>query len=103
MTIRKGPEIEPSERIPTGQWILQSGRTVADDVSKRILALTKSYLVGVGRDASGWNALYRDPNDGRYWELTYPQSELHGGGPPQLRFLTADEASEKYGAQVVKT
>jgi hypothetical protein len=33
-------------------------------VCKRILALTKSYLLEVGRDASRWNALYRDPNDG---------------------------------------
>jgi hypothetical protein len=44
---------------------------------------------------NGWNALYRDPNDCRYWELTYPEGELHGGGPPQLRCLTADEARQK--------
>jgi hypothetical protein len=53
--------IKPSETVLTGQWILQGGRPVADDVCKRILALTKSHLVEVGRDASGWNALYRDP------------------------------------------
>ena len=96
-------DIKPSETVLTGQWILQGGRPVADDVCKRILALTSSHLVEVGRDASGWNALYRDPNDGRYWELIYPQSELQGGGPPQLRCLTADEARQKYGAQVVKS
>jgi hypothetical protein len=96
-------DIKPSETVLTGQWILQGGRPVADDVCSRILALTKSYLVEVARDASGWNALYRDPNDGRYWELSYPQGELHGGGPPQLRCLTADEARQKYGAQVVKS
>jgi hypothetical protein len=62
-------DIKPSETVLTGQWVLQGGRLVEDDVCKRILALTKSYLVGIGRDASGWNALYRDPNDGRYWEL----------------------------------
>lgn len=95
-------DIKPSETVLTGQWILQGGRPVADDVCERILALTGSHLVKVGRDASGWNALYRDPNDGRYWELTYPQSELQGGGPPQLRCLTADEARQKYGSQVVK-
>lgn len=94
--------IDPSETVLTGQWILQSERPVADDVCKRILALTSSHLVEVGRDASVWNALYRDPNDGRYWELTYPQSELQGGGPPQLRCVTADEARQKYGSQVIK-
>jgi Immunity protein 27 len=96
-------DIKPSETVLTGQCILQGGRPVADDVCKRILTLAKSYLVELGRDASGWNALYRDPNDGRYWELIYPQSELHGGGPPQLRCLTAEEARQKYGAQVVKS
>jgi|SRR6516162_1583464 len=87
--------IKPSETVLTGQWIFQDGRPVADRVCERILALTKSYLREVGRDASGWNALYHDPNDGRYWELTYPQGELQGGGPPQLRCLRAEEAQQK--------
>lgn len=95
--------INPSETLLTGQWFIQGGRPVADDVCKRIIALTKSHLQEVGRDASGWNTLYRDPNDGRYWELSYPQSELHGGGPPELRHLTADQARQKYGAQLVKS
>jgi len=93
--------IKPSETVLTGQWILRGGRPVADDVCNRILALTKSHLLEVGRDASGWNTLYRDPSDGRYWELVYPQSELHGGGPPELRCLTVEEATQKYGAQLV--
>ena len=96
-------DIRPSETVLTGQWITQGGHPVADDVCKRILALTKSHLVEIGRDASGWNALYRDPNDGRYWELSYPQSELHGGGPPQLQCLTANEARQRYGSQVLKS
>jgi hypothetical protein len=84
--------IDPSETILTGQWALQDGRPIADDVCKRIFALTKSYLVKLGSDTSGWDVLYRDPNDGRIWELIFPQSELQGGGPPQLRCLTTDEA-----------
>lgn len=102
MKNRKGPELDPSETILTGQSILQGGHVVADDVSKRIYGLTNSYLVRLGQDASGWNVLYRDPNDGRYWELTYPQGGLHGGGPPLLRFLTADEARHRYRDQVVQ-
>ena len=94
--------IKPSETVLTGQWVLQGGRPVADDVCKRILALTKSHLLEVGRDASGWNTLYRDPTDGGYWELVYPQSEIHGGGPPELRCLTTNEAREKYGTQLVQ-
>jgi len=42
----------------------------------RILAHTKSHLVEIGRDASGWKALYPDPNDGRYWELSFRQGQV---------------------------
>lgn len=89
-------KIEPFETVLTGQWILRQGRVVADDTCKRIDALTKSHLVKIGRDASGWSTLYRDPDDNRLWELVYPQSELQGGGPPQLKYLTTDEAEQKY-------
>jgi hypothetical protein len=94
--------IKPSETVITGQWILQDGRPVADEDCTRIATLTKSHLVEVGRDPSGWNTLYRDPTDGRYWELVYPQGELHGGGPPELRYLTVEEASQKYAVQPIK-
>jgi hypothetical protein len=93
--------IDSAEIVITGNWILQGGRPVADEVCKRIDTLTKTYLVKVGQDASGWNTLYLDPTDGRYWELIYPQSELHGGGPPELRNLSVQEANQKYGTQLV--
>jgi hypothetical protein len=95
--------LKPTETILTGQWVLKGGRPVADDVCKRILALTRSQLVEIGRDASGWNTLYRDPTDGRYWELVYPQGEPQGGGPPELRWLTTDQVRQMYGSQLVKT
>jgi len=82
---------------------ISSGRRgLTDDVTKRIYALTKSYLVELGQDASGWETLFRDPKDGRYWERTYPQGELQGGGPPQLICLSADEARKKYGIQAIE-
>jgi hypothetical protein len=93
--------IDPSETIFTGRWILRGGRPVADDVCKRIFDLTEAHLVKLGSDATGWDVLYRDPTDGRYWELAYPQGELHGGGPPQLKCLTIEEARQKYGAKIV--
>ena len=95
--------IDPTETLLTGRWIAQGGRVVADDVSKRIVDLTQSHLHKIGVDDNGWNALYRDPNDGRYWELSYPQGELHGGGPPELRCLPAGEAIQRYGAQLVES
>lgn len=89
--------IAANETRLTGKWLLSEGRMVEDETCKRITKLVNEYLVKLGDDPSGWETLYRDPNDGRFWELTYPQSEMHGGGPPELRYLSQDEAAQKYG------
>jgi len=90
-------KIENFETVLTGSWAFVSGKMVADDACQRITALTSSHLVKIATDVSGWNLLYRDPDDGRLWELTYPQSELHGGGPPQLKCISVSQAKQKYG------
>ena len=64
--------------------------------NKRIETLIKDYLVKITTDETGWDVLYQDPEDNRYWELTYPESELHGGGAPVLRHLSVVEAHDKY-------
>lgn len=69
----------------------------ADENCRRIEELTQVYLHEVARDESGWDVLYIDSADGRFWELTYPDSESHGGGPPRLAWLSRDQAKEKYG------
>lgn len=71
---------------------------VSDATARRIERLIDQQLVELGKDASGWDVLYRDPGDGRLWELTRPQSEMHGGGPPRLTVLSVDAARRKYGA-----
>jgi hypothetical protein len=76
--------IDPSETILAGQWALRAGRLAADEMCERISALTGSYLLEFGKDASGWDTLYRAPADGRLWKLIYPESEFRGGGPPQI-------------------
>jgi|tagenome__1003787_1003787.scaffolds.fasta_scaffold20946298_2 hypothetical protein len=48
-------------------------------------------------DASGWESLYREPETGEFWEVTYPHGEMHGGGPRELRPITAGDAVVKYG------
>ncbi|MBL8340703.1 MAG: hypothetical protein JNL30_04475 [Rubrivivax sp.] len=87
----------PTETCLSGRWLLKAGRVVADDVCARIDALVRGHLRELGRDASGWDALFLDPSDGRFWELTYPDSSLQGGGPPRLQCLSATQAREKYG------
>jgi hypothetical protein len=45
-------------------------------------------------DSSGWESLYRDPDDSRLRELVFLQSELQGGGPPSLRSISFEEAKK---------
>jgi hypothetical protein len=90
-------KILPTESLLKGTWSFQSGKIVADPVCERIGQLVGSHLQQISRDSSGWDALYRDPSDGRLWELIYPQTEAHGGGPPCLRLIGKDEARDKYG------
>ncbi len=51
----------------------------------------------LGRDESGWSVLYRNPGTMILFELFYPQSERHGGGPRELRPISHHEATGKYG------
>jgi hypothetical protein len=80
-----------------GHWTSHAGKVEADQTCRRIEQLIASCLREVSRDVSGWDVLYSDPSDGRYWELIYPESHLHGGGPPTLKHLTKATARKKYG------
>jgi hypothetical protein len=91
----------PTETLLTGAWALHGDRVIADATCERINQLARSHLKLLGRDWSGWETLYLDPDDGRLWEQTYPQGEMHGGGPPQLRCVGREEAKAKYGNTVV--
>ncbi len=71
-----------------------------DETFERIHELVDHHLKRLGIADGGWSALYRDPDDGRLWEFTYPESYKHGGGPPALFQLNEAEAQEKYGAAV---
>ena len=69
---------------------------IGDVACDRVHHLTDDYLIKIGKDWSGWETLYQDPRDGRYWERTYPRGEMHGGGPPALMNLSGDDAKNKY-------
>ncbi len=88
--------LRPNETLLKGEWIVTAGGIVADETCKRIELLTASVLKRLANDASGWESLFQDPADGRLWELYYPRSEMHGGGPPCLRNLTTLQARSKY-------
>jgi len=90
----------PYETDLIGKWRLVNNAVESDSTCRRIERLIKHQLTKLGSDPSGWDTLFRDPADGRYWELTYPQSDSEGGGPPRLRCMEKDEARQEYGVIV---
>ena len=83
-----------------GAWQIKREKIIGDPTCERIEWLISNHLVQLGADSSGWDELYRDPDDGRLWEPTWPQSEMHGGCPPRLTCIAVDAARAKYGAVV---
>jgi hypothetical protein len=81
-----------------GKWIQEGSQIHRDDVSVRIDWLVSNHLKRItnSKEWGDWEVLFQDPDDGRYWELTYPQGEMQGGGPPALTWLSQDEARKKY-------
>lgn len=92
-------KLHSDEQRLTGSWIEENGKVCGDAISERIDWLLAHHLRKVvdSPQWGAWETLYQDPNDGRYWERTYPQGDLHGGGPPELRCLSAEEARQRYG------
>jgi hypothetical protein len=84
----------PNELV--GRWIVDNtGKVIADAVEAQIQRAMRSFVELAHREG-GWTTLYRNPFDDSYWERTFPQSELHGGGPSKLTRLTAEQVSERY-------
>jgi len=94
-------QLQADESELTGKWLFQNGQMIGDITCRRIEWLIQHHLqkFADSSDGGGWVALYRDPDVGRFWEKNHPQSEMQGGGPPQLRTLTDEEVKNKYGAQ----
>lgn len=80
----------------SGTWIIQGKTLIADQTCRRIERLIANSLKEIAVSKEGWEILYKDPTDGRYWELTYPNSERQGGGPLKLAVISPEEAVFKY-------
>jgi hypothetical protein len=91
-------ELGPHETDLIGNWLDQMGRLVSDGVDLRIGRLIADQLqkIAVNQETGAWETLYRDPQDGRYWELTFPKGGMHGGGPRRLTHIAAAVATRKY-------
>jgi hypothetical protein len=89
-------DLQPEEDRVVGTWLDLGGRIEGDFACDRIKWLISERLEQLGADATGWDTLWRDSRDGRFWELTYPQSGLYGGGPPKLALISREAAQIKY-------
>jgi hypothetical protein len=92
-------EPQPQEVALVGKWVAAEGRVVADATCQRIQTLVERVLERLvdHPNDQGWTTLFRDQRDGRFWELTYPESQLQGGGPPALHMLSPTEVESRYG------
>lgn len=88
--------LQPHELELKGNWIMENGRVRGDDVCSRIEQLVASHLKKLGVAAGGWETLFQDPDDGRYWEQTFPYGEMQGGGPPRISIISEEQAKAKY-------
>lgn len=88
--------LQPNETELAGGWIMTADGMRRDAVAERVEALVSGCLEKIAVAEDGWSTLFRDPGDGRLWELWYPHSEMHGGGPPALRCVKVEDATFRY-------
>jgi hypothetical protein len=80
-----------------GRWVVDpKGNVVADELEEQIQEIVRDHLTRIGDRENGWTTLYRNPSDGSYWELTFPESQLQGGGPSKLTRIAADHIRKLY-------
>jgi hypothetical protein len=97
-------KLQSHETEPAGKWFTENNEMRRDPTCQRIEQLiVDNHLkqIAVSKQWRAWETLFQDPEDGRYWERTYPEGELQGGGPPRLQCISAEEAKQKYGDLVV--
>ena len=82
-------KLSPMENDLIGKWVPAEHGVREDETAERIVWLTNYVLeeVADSPESGGWETLFRDPDDGRLWERTYPMGQMHGGGPRALQTL----------------
>jgi len=91
-------KLQSDETTLVGKWIIdkKSKSTIPDATALRIEWLVENHLRRVTTDRSGWDTLFVDESDGRYWEKVYLESHRHGGGPPTLRLVSDEQLGSKF-------
>lgn len=89
-------QLEAHETELEGVWQFKDGRVRGDATEKRINWLTMNSLKRIAFTNGGYDMLYQDPSDGRYWELTFPHPQGFGEGPRRLCVIEKSAAVHKY-------
>jgi len=66
----------------------EDGKVAARGDAATIDEMLATKLEEVRTDATNWLVIFRHRETNQLWELSYPQSELHGGGPRRLRLMS---------------
>jgi len=98
--MRDSYRLRSNEECIVGGWEVVDGVTVEDYNTRRVFYVTSNLLHVIGEDPSAWRTLYQDKSDGRYWQLSYDNSDTHGGGTPLLRCISRLEAMKKHGIEL---
>jgi Immunity protein 27 len=76
----------PSEDL-RDVWYSEDGKMTARGDAKAIDEMLATKLEKIRVDPVNWIVVFRHRDTNQLWELRYPQSELHGGGPRRLRLI----------------
>ncbi len=80
-----------SSKVLRDIWVNSGGDVIAEGDAGTIDDWLAGKLERIAGADGGWRILYRNRETACYWELTYPDSGLHGGGPRVLRELDIDD------------
>ena len=86
-------ELLSSETKIIGAWIEHGSKVISDKATNRIHWLIENSFDEIAK--LNWEIIYKDNTDGRYWLLSYPQSEMHGGGPPSIECISKEQVVKK--------
>ena len=53
--------------------------------------MEKTNLEKIATDESIWESLFFNKNTNKYWEKTYPNNEIHGGGKTEIKEVELTE------------
>jgi hypothetical protein len=90
-------KLQPHEVKLVGRWLMDNSEPRPDTTCERIRWLTSNHLreVAISKEWGAWETLYQDPDDGRFWERTYPQGERQGGRPSRVNRLDKRSSASK--------